>query len=242
MTAKTTRQIVGVIALMISGNIYAQTQIPNTFQAGQPARAAEVNANFSTLESAANQNAADISTNAADILANNSAIQADVVALQAQVAALEVTVAGLSPSILNISYVAGSNVSVDLDNGTVTGRVLIFDKLEANSVLRITYSDNLRVLSKDPAAFAGSFGTIWTIYLDGAPTQIHTRLNTNAYVAGSGFVQDVNHHRQSALIGYLEGVPAGQHTISVELIDVGNNNDAYTGWESSFLLEVMELP
>ena len=235
MTARATRQIVGVIVLMISGNIYAQTQVPNTFQTGQPARAAEVNANFSTLESAANQNAADI-------LANNSAMQADVVALQAQVAALEATMAGLTPSILNISYVAGSNVSVDLDNGTVTGRVLNFDKLEANSVLRITYSDNLRVLSKDPAAFAGSFGTIWTIYLDGAPTQIHTRLNTNAYVAGSGFVQDVNHHRQSALIGYLEGIPAGPHTISVELIDVGNNNDSYTGWESSFLLEAMELP
>ena len=116
MTAKATRQIVGVIVLMISGNIYAQTQVPNTFQTGQPARAAEVNANFSTLESAANQNAADI-------LTNNSAMQADVAALQAQVAALELTVAGLSPGILNISYVTGSNVSVDLDNGPVTGYI-----------------------------------------------------------------------------------------------------------------------
>ncbi len=235
MTAKATRQIVGVIALMISGNIYAQTQVPNNFQTGQPALAVEVNENFSTLESAANQNAADI-------LANNSAMQADVVALQAQVAALELSVAGLSPGILNISYVTGSNVSVDLDSGPVTGRVLIFDKLEAASVLRITYSDNLRVLSKNPAAFAGSWGTRWIIYLDGTPTQVHTRLNTNGYVAVSGFVQDVNHHRQSTLIGYLEGVSTGQHTITVEMVVEGNNNDAYTGWESSFLIEVMELP
>ncbi len=235
MTARATRQIVGVIALMISGNIYAQTQVPNTFQTGQPARAAEVNANFSTLEAAANQNAADIS-------ANDSAVQANVATLQAQVAALEATVAGMSPGILKISYVTGSNVSVELDNGTVTGRVLTFDKLEATSVLRITYSDNLRVLSLDPEALVPNFGVIWTIYLDGVPTQIHTRLYTVGYVSGLGWVQDVNHHRQSALIGYLEGVPAGTHTISVELFHVGNNNDAYTGWESSFLLEAMELP
>ncbi len=235
MTAKATRQIVGVIALMISGNIYAQTQVPNTFQTGQPARAAEVNANFSTLESAANQNAADIS-------ANNSAMQADVVALQAQVAALEATVAGMSPSILNISYLTGVDLVDDSDTGPVNGRTLIFDKLQTDSVLRITYSDNIRVLSKNPAAFAGSWGTRWIIHLDGIPTQVRTRLNTNAYVAGSGFVQDVNHHRQSSLIGYLEGVPIGQHTITVEMVDEGNNNDAYTGWESSFLLEVMELP
>ena len=231
MTARATRQIVGVIALMISGTIYAQTQVPNSFQTGQPARAAEVNANFSTLESAANQNAADISTNAADILA-----------LQAQVTALEATVAGMSPSILNISYLTGVDLIDDNDTGPVNGRILTFDKLEAASVLRITYSDNIRVLSKNPAAFAGSWGTRWIIHLDGIPTQVRTRLNTNGYVAGSGFVQDVNHHRQSSLIGYLEGVSTGQHTITVELVDEGNNNDAYTGWESSFLLEVMELP
>ena len=39
---------------------HGQTQVPNTFQSGQPARAAEVNENFSTLETAVNANAADI--------------------------------------------------------------------------------------------------------------------------------------------------------------------------------------
>jgi len=42
----------------------AQTQVPNTFQAGQPASAAEVNENFSVLESAVNKNADDIAASA----------------------------------------------------------------------------------------------------------------------------------------------------------------------------------
>jgi hypothetical protein len=46
--------------LFIFGAAHAQTQVPNIFQTGQPARAAEVNANFDTLESAIDQNAADI--------------------------------------------------------------------------------------------------------------------------------------------------------------------------------------
>jgi hypothetical protein len=47
-------------AILIASAAAGQTQVPNTFQAGQPARAVEVNENFTTLESAANQNAADI--------------------------------------------------------------------------------------------------------------------------------------------------------------------------------------
>lgn len=38
----------------------AQTDVPNVFEAGQPARAAEVNENFDTLETAIDQNVADI--------------------------------------------------------------------------------------------------------------------------------------------------------------------------------------
>ena len=63
-------------AMLIAGTTYGQTQVPNTFQSGQPAMAADVNANFSELESAANQNAADIATNAADVSSNASDIAA----------------------------------------------------------------------------------------------------------------------------------------------------------------------
>lgn len=60
MNMKSIAQVFGFTVLIVSGSVLAQTQVPNTFQAGQPARAAEVNENFSTLESAVDQNAAAI--------------------------------------------------------------------------------------------------------------------------------------------------------------------------------------
>ena len=41
-----------VLTLMVSGATFAQTSVPNTFQTGSPARAAEVNENFTVLQQA----------------------------------------------------------------------------------------------------------------------------------------------------------------------------------------------
>ena len=49
-----------IMFLSVSNSVVAQTQVPNTFQAGQPARAAEVNANFDALEAAIDANATAI--------------------------------------------------------------------------------------------------------------------------------------------------------------------------------------
>jgi hypothetical protein len=49
------------VAILMAGTAHGQTQVPNIFQAGQRALAAEVNANFATLETAVNQNADDLS-------------------------------------------------------------------------------------------------------------------------------------------------------------------------------------
>ena len=46
--------------LMLPFVTNAQTQVPNDFTAGTPARAAEVNANFDALETAIDENASDI--------------------------------------------------------------------------------------------------------------------------------------------------------------------------------------
>ena len=49
MNVESITRVLGIVALMIWGSVLAQTQVPNTFQSGQPARAADVNANFSTV-------------------------------------------------------------------------------------------------------------------------------------------------------------------------------------------------
>jgi hypothetical protein len=49
-----------VATLFLMGVSQAQTQVPNTFQSGQPARAADVNENFDALEAAIDQNSTAI--------------------------------------------------------------------------------------------------------------------------------------------------------------------------------------
>lgn len=102
MNMKSINQLLGFIALMVSASVFAQTQVPNTFQAGQPARAAEVNENFSTLESAANQNASDIAASATDIASNVVAITNNSTQIQSNSATnqgLEVRVAALEQQV-----------------------------------------------------------------------------------------------------------------------------------------------
>lgn len=74
MKNETIRLSLAVLGLIASGIAFGQTQVPNTFQSGQPARAAEVNGNFTTLEAASNNNATSISSNAAAIVSNVAAI------------------------------------------------------------------------------------------------------------------------------------------------------------------------
>jgi len=51
MNLKDACRVVGLAALLFSGNLLAQTVVPNTFVSGQPARATEVNENFANLDS-----------------------------------------------------------------------------------------------------------------------------------------------------------------------------------------------
>jgi len=60
MSIQKVNGFIGVFALLFSGVAFGQTQVPNDFTAGTPARAAEVNANFDALETAVDQNATAI--------------------------------------------------------------------------------------------------------------------------------------------------------------------------------------
>ena len=54
------RTITTLALCFLAAPALAQTQLPHIFQTGQPARADEVNANFGALETAINDNSADI--------------------------------------------------------------------------------------------------------------------------------------------------------------------------------------
>jgi len=72
------------LSLFAGNNVVADdVTIPNTFTAGTPARAAEVNDNFAAVEASVDDNAADVLANAANVAANLSDIQANRVLISA---------------------------------------------------------------------------------------------------------------------------------------------------------------
>ena len=79
------RGMVGLIALLTSSATLGQVQVPNTFQSQQPARAAEVNANFSALASELDADRQQI-----------TALEATVAALESELATLRARLAGLA--------------------------------------------------------------------------------------------------------------------------------------------------
>ncbi len=68
MNLNITSRLVGVTALLFSGNLLAQTAVPHTFASGQPARASEVNENFNEVEKLVDTNIQNI-TEVAQLLA-----------------------------------------------------------------------------------------------------------------------------------------------------------------------------
>ncbi len=83
------RLSVCIFALSASEAALGQTQVPNTFQSGQPARAAEVNANFSAVETGINDNDNRIMNNETDITNNSATISSNTATIAAANAAIQ---------------------------------------------------------------------------------------------------------------------------------------------------------
>jgi len=126
----------------------------------------------------------------------------------------------------NVSYVSGLTQDAT-DDGLIAGRSLSFTKLLATSRLRITWSDNLRVLGPNASCQ-------WEVLIDAASAT--PQLKTSLYV-DAGLM-----HRQSTLVGYATGLGAGAHIIQIKVSrPLTAAADCYTGWESTFLLEAEEM-
>ncbi|MDQ7048629.1 MAG: hypothetical protein Q9M92_03485 [Enterobacterales bacterium] len=103
--------------------------------------------------------------------------------------------------------------------------------------LRISYTDNFRV-----APFANSTATAsacsWEILVD----DVSCGSGALIYSSYSQGTQPLYIHSSSTFVGYCPNIPSGTHTLSVRVGLTANidPSDCYTGWKSTFMLEVEE--
>jgi hypothetical protein len=119
------------------------------------------------------------------------------------------------------------------DNGQIVSRVLTFDKVFANTAIRIIWCDNLRVRGSECAAR-------WEIRVDGNPPP-GGRVHYDKYSRGEVGID--NDHDPTTVVGYAIGVPEGRHAIGVWVGPIGKYScDACTGWDNSlWTLEAQEV-
>ena len=85
-----------------------EVDVPNTFQSGSPAIAAEVNENFAAIETAVDDNAVDIEANTSAINANATYISTNAAATTANAAAINANATGISTNATTITANAGT--------------------------------------------------------------------------------------------------------------------------------------
>jgi len=128
-------------------------------------------------------------------------------------------------------YQRHGNVIDARDNGFLNMRHLDFKKGSDDTILRLFYSDNLRVHGH------GKWCK-WELRVD--DKQCHSKVN----ISGNRYaVSNQNDHMPGLIIGYCKGIKKGQHSLRVHVR--GNSADCYTGWDrqsqSHFMMEVEEL-
>lgn len=134
-----------------------------------------------------------------------------------------------------ISMATGLGPSDETDNGQIATRVLSFNKLYADTAIRIIYCDNIRVRGNDTAAR-------WEIRVDGkAPPGGAIYQDKYSFCAGG--VTIIDRHDPATIVGYAVGIMPGVHTIGVWVGPISTYPcEAYTGWANSrWTLEAQEV-
>jgi hypothetical protein len=124
----------------------------------------------------------------------------------------------------------------DLDVGALTTRVLKFTKTRADTGIRVSWTDNLRVTAK-----SGGDSCRWEIKFDNTSCGNPGALVYDIYYGG---VAGMNHHRPDTLIGTCFGLGAGDHMIQVFVGPVPDygQGDCATGWYNQYwALEAEEV-
>jgi hypothetical protein len=124
---------------------------------------------------------------------------------------------------------AASNNADGRDNGVINFRTLTFKKIKKESIVRMLYSDVLRV-------HGHAKWCKWELKVNGKSCK--EALTGTRYV-----VQSQDDHTPGQIIGYCLGLGIGKHVVTVTVR--GNGADCYTGWDrqsqGNFLMEAYEM-
>jgi hypothetical protein len=136
-------------------------------------------------------------------------------------------------------YYATGNGPVDrTDVGQIVSRVLTVNKAKSDSVLKITYTDNMRALND-----TGRDGTWracrWEVKVNGNSCS-HQPLVYD-YIS---YLNQDNMLRSTTVTGYCQGVSEGNHEVQIWVGPTieGRSSDCYTGWRNStWVIEAREV-
>ncbi|XP_065195432.1 uncharacterized protein LOC135826756 [Sycon ciliatum] len=137
---------------------------------------------------------------------------------------------------LGYKYQSRHSINNDMDEGLIAS--VTFRKKYANTVLKLSYSGDIRVLVSGGDAR-------WHFKIDGQECARPSKIDIVMYQSSSGGI-----HVPSLLTGVCEStasnganLAAGHHTIAVHVgrIPGRGNGNPYTGWLSMSILEIQEM-
>ena len=121
------------------------------------------------------------------------------------------------------------------DNGVLPSRVLSFNKMEDDTGVRVTWTDNRRCFAANRNAACS-----WEIIFDEASCPNPGPLRFDYHE-----LKGQNDHTAATVVGTCFGLDAGPHTIEIRVGAVPGVNqldDAFTGWRSGYwTLEAEEV-
>jgi len=141
------------------------------------------------------------------------------------------------PPMRKIQYATGLGDPDSRDEGLVNGRILDFNKTYNDTVIRISYTDNFRVIGESPFGK----GCSWEIQVDGDSCP-SGKLVYNYFAV----LTDSNQLRSHTVVGYCEGLSVGMHKVTVLVTPLRVDSDCFTGFgfepePSRWVIEVEEV-
>ena len=146
-------------SLFFAFGFSAVADVPHQFSAGTPAKASEVNENFSALDASINENGEGITANSEDITANSQEITAN----KNKVSAIENSVGALGEAnATNMVAIEGNSVNLEQQANDIEEAIARIElnktAIEINSTLITTATDTAMLANQGVVANSNAIG------------------------------------------------------------------------------------